>query len=171
MLCIDDILPAHLRSLLAPLSLELTVVGPGQTIPGSYWGEPEAGLIAGELFVRGDTPVHSALHEAAHFICMTPERRTVLYTDAQGTDDEESAVCYLQLCLAEALPGVTQARLMGDMDSWGYSFRLGSTRRWFKDDSQDARQSLLAWRLIDDENRFLFSVRGDGTFTAPGKGG
>lgn len=102
---------------------------------------------------------------------MTPERRTVLYTDAQGTDDEESAVCYLQLCLAEALPGVTQARLMGDMDSWGYSFRLGSTRRWFKDDSQDARQSLLAWRLIDDENRFLFSVRGDGTFTAPGKGG
>ncbi|MEM1090411.1 MAG: hypothetical protein AAGB27_12725 [Pseudomonadota bacterium] len=160
-----------MRTLLAPLSLKLTMVDPKQTIPGSYWGEPEAGLIADELFIRGDTPVHSALHEAAHFICMTPERRTALHTDAQGADSEESAVCYLQLCLAEALPGVTQARLMGDMDSWGYSFRLGSTRRWFKDDSQDARQMLLAWRLIDEENRFLFRVRAKEGVSTPGKGG
>ncbi len=161
MLCIDDIRPAELRQIVAPLGLKLTVVSGGQEIPGTYWGAPEAGLIGDELFVRSDTPIHSALHEVAHFICMTPGRRAELHTDAQGTDDEESAVCFLQLCLADALSHVTRDRLMTDMDSWGYSFRLGSTRRWFEEDSEDARRTLLDWGLIDEQNRFLSRVRGD----------
>ena len=77
-----------------------------QVIPGSYWGEREAGLIGSLIYARLDTPLHSVLHESAHFICMTPERRAGLDTDAGGDDAEESAVCYLQILLAEILPQV-----------------------------------------------------------------
>jgi hypothetical protein len=31
---------------------------------------------------------------------------------------------------------------MADMDAWGYSFRLGSTRAWFEGDAEDAREWL-----------------------------
>jgi hypothetical protein len=31
---------------------------------------------------------------------------------------------------------------MADMDAWGYSFRLGSTRAWFEADAEDAREFL-----------------------------
>ncbi len=63
-----------------------------------------------------------------------------------GTIDEESAVCYLQVLLADELPGVGRARLMDDMDAWGYSFRLGSTRAWFETDAEETRQWLVARR-------------------------
>jgi hypothetical protein len=33
---------------------------------------------------------------------------------------------------------------MADMDAWGYSFRLGSTRAWFEHDADDARVFLQA---------------------------
>jgi len=70
-------------------------------IPGSYWGAPEAGLIGNELMVRSDTPVHSALHESCHFICMDEQRRATLHTDAGGTVAEENAVCLLQILIGE----------------------------------------------------------------------
>ena len=79
--------------------LSLTLVARGESIPGSYWGESEAGLKGERLYARLDTPVHSVLHEASHYICMTPERRARLDRDAGGDDDEESAVCYLQVLL------------------------------------------------------------------------
>jgi hypothetical protein len=88
--------------------------------------------------------VHSVLHEASHYVCMTPERRAGLDRDAGGDDPEESAVCYLQILMADALPGVGRERLMQDMDEWGYSFRLGSTRAWFEGDAEDAREWLIA---------------------------
>ncbi len=66
-------------------------------------------MIGAEIFARLDTPVHSVLHESAHFICMTPERRAGLDTDAGGDDAEESAVCYLQIMLAQLLPNVGSA--------------------------------------------------------------
>ena len=44
-------------------------------IPGSYWGEPEAGLVGDRLVVRSDTPLHSTLHETGHYVCMSPGRR------------------------------------------------------------------------------------------------
>jgi len=139
---------AALRALLAPHGLEVRVVPAGETIPGSYWGEPEAGLIGAVLFLRPDTPLHSALHEAAHFVCMSPERRAALERDAGGDDTEENAVCYLQILWADRLPGVGRARLMADMDAWGYSFRLGSAARWFAEDATDARDWLAARGLL-----------------------
>jgi len=147
----DDVLSALLR----PFGLRLHRVPAGEPIAGSYWGEPEAGLVGSALHLRPDTPVHSALHEACHYICMDPERRENLHTDAGGTDTEENAVCYLQCLLAERLPGYSQACLFADMDSWGYTFRLGSAAAWFSADSDDARTWLREHQLIDLDNRLL----------------
>jgi hypothetical protein len=37
---------------------------------------------------------------------------------------------------------------MADMDAWGYTFRLGSTRAWFENDAAEARAFLVARELI-----------------------
>jgi len=125
---------------LAGLALER--VASGAPIPGSHWGDDEAGLIGHTLYVRDDTPVHSALHEGCHWLLMDEARRARLHTDAGGTSAEENAVCLLQILLASRLPGMGRARMLADMDRWGYSFRLGSTARWFVDDTDDARATL-----------------------------
>lgn len=130
-----------------------------QDIPGSFWGAPEAGLIGSVIYLRDDTPVHSALHEAAHFICMDSARRGALHTDAGGGFDEEDAVCYLQVLMADQLPGVGAQRLFADMDAWGYSFRLGSAARWFEQDADEARQWLLRHRLIGRDSRPTWRLR------------
>lgn len=129
-------------------------------IPGSFWGDSEAGLVGNRLLLRADTPLHSALHEACHYICMTPQRRAGLHTDAGGDYDEENAVCYLQILLAGELEGVGQARLMRDMDAWGYSFRLGSARAWFEGDADDARVWLQRYGLVDVNLRPSGFLRG-----------
>lgn len=142
-------LPKHvLDRLLATYGLTVTFCKPGEPIPGSYWGEPEAGLVGDQLHLRDDTPVHSALHEASHFICMPSTKRETLHTDAGGNDAEESAVCYLQILLAQKLPGTSARRMMRDMDVWGYSFRLGSASEWFQSDADDARQWLQNRALL-----------------------
>ncbi|NLC61300.1 MAG: hypothetical protein GX761_08455 [Gammaproteobacteria bacterium] len=138
-LCLRDIQAADAARVLAKHGLKLTLVDEGAPIPGSYWGEPEAGIIASEVFVRPDTPVHSMLHEACHLIVLPPEQRARVHTDATDSVAEEDATCYLQILLADHIPGVGRDRLMADMDSWGYSFRLGSTRAWFERDAEDAR--------------------------------
>lgn len=145
-LLLSDVGVHSLASLLAPAGLSVLQGEEGALIPGSHWGEPEAGLVGGELHVRLDTPVHSALHEAGHWLLMDEVRRNNLHTDAGGTADEENAVCLLQILLAEDLPPMTMARMFDDMDAWGYSFRLGSTRAWFDQDADDARAA-LAHRL------------------------
>ena len=134
--------------LLAGLGLVLSRVPDGQAIPGSYWGECEAGLIGSTVFARSDTPVHSLLHEAGHLLVMPPERRAAVHTDATDSVPEEDATCYLQILLADRLPGVGRDRLMADMDAWGYSFRLGSTRAWFENDAEDARTFLAGLGLL-----------------------
>jgi len=136
---------AALESLLGPLGLVCAAVPAGESIPGSYWGDSEAGLIGNTLHLRADTPVHSALHEACHWLLADSGRRAALHTDAGGTDTEENAVCYLQCLLAERLPGYSRARCFADMDAWGYSFILGSAAAWFERDSEDA-QALLRQR-------------------------
>ena len=148
-----------LAQLLARYGMDLVLTAPGEIIPGSYWGESEAGLRGARLYARLDTPVHSILHEASHFICMTPERRAQLDRDAGGDDDEESAVCYLQVLLADELPGVGSARLMDDMDAWGYSFRLGSTRAWFATDAGDAREWLARCGITTPQGRLTGAAR------------
>jgi hypothetical protein len=149
-----------LARLLLPRGLAVVPVADGAPIPGTYWGEPEAGLVGGQLFVRPDTPVHSALHEAAHFICMGPERQAILHRDAGGDCAEEDAVCYLQVLLGDELaallamagkgPTLSRARVFADMDAWGYSFRLGSARAWFEQDADEARTWLARAGLLTD---------------------
>jgi len=112
---------------LAKYGLTLRIQRGDQPITGSFWGDEEAGIVGRDVYVRSDTPVHSLLHETCHTICMTKERRDRLDRDAGGDDLEESAVCYLQIVLADEIEGVGRDRLMSDMDAWGYSFRLGRT--------------------------------------------
>jgi len=138
-----------LALLLGRYGLNLTLVGPREAIPGSYWGDSEAGLRGDSLYARLDTPLHSVLHEAGHYVCMTPERRAGLDRDAGGDDLEESAVCYLQVLFADELPHVGRERLFIDMDAWGYSFRLGSSRAWFEQDAEDAREWLREHGIIE----------------------
>ena len=148
MLTLSDIGFETPARLLAGYGLRLAEVADGEPIPGSYWGEPEAGIIACDVYVRDDTPVHSMLHESCHLIVLPPERRAQVHTDATDSVPEEDASCYLQILLADALPGVGRDRLMADMDAWGYSFRLGSTRAWFERDADDARAWLEARGLL-----------------------
>jgi hypothetical protein len=154
-----DINPAELTTLLASFQLEIFVTGEAEEIPGSYWGDEEAGLIKGRLYLRADIPVHSILHEACHYICMDSERRGDLDTNAGADDDEENAVCYLQLLLARNLSSISDGRLFSDMDAWGYSFRLGSTQAWFEQDADDARSWLLKNGLIDSNNQPEWRLR------------
>ena len=136
-------------ALLARHGLTLELVADGAAIPGSYWGEPEAGLVGTRVYARPDTPLHSVLHEGAHAICMDGARRALLARDAGGDHAEENAVCLLQILLADELAGVGGGRLMRDMDAWGYTFRLGSARAWFERDAQDTCAWLARHGLVD----------------------
>mgnify|MGYP001362148281 CR=1 FL=1 len=152
MLTLADIGFAAPAALLARHGLVLARVPDGEPIPGSYWGEVEAGLIGSTVHARADTPVHSLLHEACHLIVMPPERRDTVHTNATDSVPEEDAACYLQILLADALPGVGRDRLMADMDAWGYSFRLGSARAWFESDAGDARAFLAERHLLPGQS-------------------
>ncbi|HVX04791.1 MAG TPA: hypothetical protein VHA71_06680 [Rhodanobacteraceae bacterium] len=133
---------------LARHGLELVRVQDDQPIPGSFWGEPEAGVIASKVYARADTPVHSLLHEACHLLVVDPAKRASIHTDSSDSLEEEDATCYLQILLADALPGFGRERALADMDAWGYSFRLGSARAWFERDAEDARAFLEARGLL-----------------------
>ena len=145
---LTDIDRSSVESLLAHYGLSLTLVADGAAIPGSFWGEDEAGIIGHTVYARGDTPVHSVLHEAGHLIVLPPERRAEVHTDATDSIEEEDAVCYLQIVLGDRLPGVGRARVMKDMDAWGYSFRLGSARAWFERDAENAKTWLIGRGLL-----------------------
>ena len=137
-----------LSALLEARGLRIEWLPRDAAIPGSYWGEPEAGLIGNGLYLRPDTPVHSALHEACHWLCMDEARKAGLHTDAGGTDTEENAVCYLQCLLADELAGYSRERAFADMDAWGYHFILGSAAAWFAGDSDDAQAWLRRAKLV-----------------------
>ncbi len=147
-----------LLGLIARYGLELALCEPGAPLPGSYWGESEAGLRADLLYVRADTPIHSLLHELAHFVCMSAERRAALDRDAGGDDAEECAVCYLQILLADELP-IGRDRMLADMDAWGYTFRLGSARAWFERDAAEACIWLCRNGVVSDDHRPTFRLR------------
>lgn len=149
-----------LRTLLADFSLQVTEVPLEEPIPGSFWGDAEAGLSGNSLLVRPDTPLHSALHEAGHYVCMDQARRAVLDTDAGGDYDEENAVCYWQIMVCDRIEGVSRESMCADMDAWGYTFRLGSAAAWFAGDAEDARAWLIGVGLLDDRaDRLISAVR------------
>jgi hypothetical protein len=153
--------PAPLVQLLSRFGLNTRQEQPGRPIAGSFWGDEEAGLVENTLVLRHDTPIHSILHEACHFICMDPDRRLGLHTNAGGDYDEENAVCYLQILLADEIPGFGRDRMMVDMDTWGYTFRLGSARAWFEQDSADAMAWLTVHGLISAAGTPTFTVRSE----------
>jgi hypothetical protein len=155
MLTLADIDSEAVAALLARYGLALVRVRDGEPIPGSYWGESEAGLIGATVYARGDTPVHSLLHEACHLIALPPERRVQVHTDATDSVDEENAVCVLQSLLGDALPGVGADRVLADMDAWGYTFRLGSAKAYVEQDADDAWAWLARAGLVDATTRRL----------------
>jgi hypothetical protein len=150
---------ASIESLLDRYGLSIEVQPDGEAITGSFWGDSEAGVVGCTVHVRRDTPVHSLLHETCHIICMSGDRREQLQTDAGGDDLEEAAVCYLQVVLADELDGVGRNRLIADMDSWGYSFRLGDTRSWFERDAEDARKWLIDQGLLRTDKTPVYRLR------------
>jgi hypothetical protein len=156
---LEHVNAATVEALVAAYGARLVTIDPGREIPGSYWGDAEAGLIENDVFVRADTPVHSLLHELCHFVCMDRARRAQLVTDAGGDDDEECAVCYLEVLLADDVGGFDRARCLADMNAWGYSFREGSAEAWFASDGAFARAWLLERGLIDSAGRPTYRLR------------
>jgi hypothetical protein len=154
-LTLADIAFADAASLLARYGLVLERVADDTPIPGSYWGAPEAGLIGNTVFARNDTPVHSLLHEAAHLIVLPAGRRAAVHTDATDSIEEEDAVCVLQSLLGETIPGVGGARVLADMDAWGYTFRLGSARAYVEHDADAAWMLLHRLGLVTPARQLL----------------
>jgi hypothetical protein len=155
---LSDVNTAHLARLLDRYGLEL-IMTRAEEIPGSYWGEAEAGLVDTHVYVRTDTPVHSVLHESCHYVCMSPARRAGLHTDAGGDYDEENAVCYLQILLAQQLPDYGSKKMLSDMDAWGYTFRLGSAEAWFCKDAVDAREWLVNAGIIATDSQPTWQLK------------
>ena len=147
-LTLADVDAEFVEFLLQAYGLTLTRVADTAAIPGTYWGEPEAGVIATVVYARTDTPLHSLLHEACHLLVIEPQRRHAIHTDASTSQAEEDATCYLQIVLGDAIHGVGRSRIQRDMDSWGYTFRLGSAQAWFERDADDARDWLAARGLL-----------------------
>ena len=154
-----DVGTDSISRLLSVYGLSLRRLTAGCDIPGSYWGDEEAGLIGNELLVRMDTPLHSILHETCHYICMDKTRREGVHTDAGGNYDEENAVCYLQILLADHIESFGRKQMFEDMDRWGYTFRLGSAKSWFEQDAEDAFDFLLRKNLINQHEQPTFELR------------
>ena len=60
---IADLREAEIRDLLSAYGARLVMMPCGRDIPGSYWGDSEAGLIESDVFVRTDTPAHRKILE------------------------------------------------------------------------------------------------------------
>jgi len=156
---LEDVALARVESLLTVYGLSLKTIAPNEEIPGSFWGDEEAGLIGDKLVARVDTPLHSILHETCHYICMDKTRRDGVHTDAGGDYDEENAVCYLQILLADHIDGFDRNRMFEDMDRWGYTFRLGSARAWFERDAEDALAWLIQHGLVNRQQQPSWTLR------------
>jgi len=154
-----DIELDQLQTILGKYNLTIHLVDDNQKIPGSWFGEPEAGIIEHNLYIRNDTPVHSALHESCHYICMAPERRDKLHTNAGGDYDEENGVCYLSILLSDSINEFGRERMFSDMDEWGYTFRLGSSKAWFKEDANDAFDWLVSNGIITISGIISWKIR------------
>jgi len=130
-------------------------------IPHSFWGAPEAGRKINRLYIRGDTPIHSILHEACHYICMPATQRKQKNVDANGSAMEENATCYLQILLSDYIENYDRNQLMQDMDDWGYSFRLGSAHAWFNQDAEEVSLWLQKHQIINTKRKITWQLRID----------
>ena len=94
-------------------------------------------------------------------MCLDQARRDGLHTDAGGDYDEENAVCYLQILLADHIEQFGRSRMFKDMDRWGYTFRLGSAQAWFEGDADDALAWLSQRDLINKQQEPNWTLRKD----------
>ena len=62
-ICCSQLKPDEIQLLLSRYDLQQQLIDLNQTIPGSFWGESEAGIIQQTIYFRPDTPAHSLLHE------------------------------------------------------------------------------------------------------------
>jgi len=154
-----DVDTGSVAGLLSAFGLSFRETEMQKAIPGSYWGDEEAGLVGNQLLARADTPLHSILHEASHYVCMDQNRRQRVHTDAGGDYAEENAVCYLQILLADYIDGFSRQRMFADMDRWGYTFRLGCAQTWFEADADDAIAWLQQHVLIDANQQITWTLR------------
>ena len=95
----------------------------------------------------------------AHYVCMSRDRRVNLWRDAGGDVEEENAVCFLQVMLADYLPRLGRSRVLEDMDEWGYTFREGSAAAWLRGDGRSAREWLLVKDIIDHRGKPTWRLR------------
>lgn len=148
-----------IKKLLSRYGIQISCSKSEAEIPHSFWGGPEAGRIKNRLYIRGDTPIHSILHESCHYVCMPASQRTLEQIDAKGTAMEENATCYLQILLADHIHGYSRSQLMEDMDAWGYSFRLDSAHAWFTQDAEDVCEWLQKHQIISKNNHITWTLR------------
>ena len=66
---------------------------------------------------------------------------------------------WILILLAESLVGLNHITLMQDMDDWGYSFRLGSTNEWFRNDASDSRKWLQKENILDERGNITWVLR------------
>ncbi|MEO6171550.1 MAG: hypothetical protein ABIP02_00385, partial [Arenimonas sp.] len=90
-----------------------------------------------------------------HLIVLSEEKRRLVHTDATDSVAEEDAVCILQALLGDELAGVGRECIWADMDTWGYTFRLGSAKAHFEKDADDAFAFLIARGLMNVEQQLL----------------
>lgn len=159
MRCVSNTPYTDLTALLHRYQLRLVQVAANADIPHSFWGAPEAGRLRSTLYARADTPIHSILHEACHYICMPSRQRGQPHIDAKGSTAEENASCYLQIILADYIPNLNRHILMYDMDCWGYSFRLGSAARWFFADSEQTHRWLIDRNILTHDGTPSWKLR------------
>jgi hypothetical protein len=150
----------QVQRLLQAFGIDLVLVAQRESVPGSYWGAPEAGAIGTRVYAQPQTPLHSLLHEAAHLIIAEPGRRERIHTDASESQLEEDATCLLQIEMSVGIPGFGKSRCMADMDAWGYSFRLGSACAWYWQDAEDARAFLNSRVWLVDWSARIQGVSG-----------
>lgn len=149
MVYFENITNGSICKVLNRYNLVLNTVASHTDIPYSFWGAPEAGRKNNQLYVRADTPLHSILHEASHYVCMSQNQRCLDSYDTGVSVFEENATCFLQILLSDHICGYNRAQHMQDMDNWGYSFRLISANAWFQQDAEDTRQWLQNYNIID----------------------
>ena len=80
-----------------------------------------------------------------------------------GSDPEEVAVCYLQVLLADAIPGFGRERMFQDMDAWEWAWSAGRiSPLFFTSPSAVVNRFQIEWtegRLKQEE---CLSCRGQG---------
>ncbi|MEM7019699.1 MAG: hypothetical protein AAF512_20470 [Pseudomonadota bacterium] len=148
-----------IRPVLDKYQLKLNIIHENSAIPHSFWGSPEAGRFKSQLYARKDTPLHSILHESAHYVCMTKEQRLCPEIDAGGSALIEDACCFLQILWSDYVENFSRHVHLDDMNQWGYSFRLGSSSRWFYADAGDAREWLIQQNIINPQNEPTWEMR------------